>query len=555
MNHLYADMILIKRNIQHYFSARLTGLFFTLLLMQITACTANSTTATLADSAIPSLDKNSIIPKPVLVNAQQGIFRLARSTTVYVDRGAAKDIAVAKYLVDTLNPATGFKLKVIETSRKPPKGSIYLRSNQASTLGEEGYRLQIQSSGINLSAKTPTGLFRGVQSIRQLLSADIEADEKQAGPWLIPNGEIVDYPRLAYRGFMLDVAREFHSVETVKALIDQMALYKFSVFHIHLTDDQGWRIEIPAWPKLTTIGSQSAVKKNRCDGCFYTLEEFEEIVAYAEARHIMVVPEIDTPGHVRAAMASYPDELYCDGDKPEWPYTGVKVKISSLCFKNPQIYRFFEDVIAEIAPRINGPYIHIGGDETPDWVDWSDYETFILKARDIIAEHDKIMVGWTNDVGSVKTVGPDVIGHHWSRPEKCCETTLSIVNQGGKIIMSPAHKAYVSLKYNESTPYGGSFAGFVNVQTVYDWDPATIVEGVEEHSVLGVEAALWGEWARGIDEAEFLIFPRLLGLAEVGWTPQSARQWQEYRKRLAKHGPRLRKLGIDFYASPLVDWE
>ena len=504
---------------------------------------------------LPGLEQHAVIPKPVLVKAQQGAFRLTRSTAIYVPKNALGDATAAEYLAEKLRPATGFKFKVVETGKTPPKGSIYLASSQVSTLGEEGYRLQISSEHLTLSAKTSTGLFRGAQTIRQLLRSDIEAADKKTGPWLIPNGEIVDYPRMAYRGFMLDVAREFHSVETVKNLIDQMALYKFNVFHIHLTDDQGWRIEIPKWPRLTTVGSNSAVNKESCEGCFYTLEEFEDIVAYADSRHIMVVPEIDTPGHVRAALASYPDELYCDGDAPEWPYTGVRVKVSSLCFRNPEIYRFFEDVVAEIAPRINGPYIHIGGDETPEWVDWADYEAFVTKARGILAGHGKILMGWTNDIGSVETLGPNIVGHHWSRPQKCCEKTLSLVNQGSKIVMSPAHKAYISLKYNESTPYGGSFAGFVTVQASYDWDPATVVEDVEEHSVLGIEAALWGEWARGIDEAEFLIFPRLLGLAEVGWTPQSARHWDEYRNRLAKHGPRMRAMGIDFYPSSLVDWE
>ena len=492
-----------------------------------------------------------VIPKPVSAKKLTGHFALTQKTVISINNTQSELVKLAENFARTLRPATGYKLPVVYS---PRTNSIKLTIDKKQQYGTEGYILNITDNGISLIAKTTTGLFRGTQTLRQMLGAKIEASTQQKGPWNISKGHVVDYPRMAYRGFMLDVARHFYSVAEVKILLDQMALYKFNFFHFHLTDDQGWRIEIPGWPKLTTVGSRSGVNQTDCQSCFYTLKEFDEIIAYAEERHISVIPEIDTPGHVRAAMASYPDELYCDGEAPDWPYTSMKVQISSLCFSNPKIYEFFNDVIATIAPRINSDYIHVGGDETPKWVKHEDYQTFMLKAKAIITKHNKKMIGWTDDLGSVKGLDSDVIGQHWAIDAVCCETTLSVVAQGGKILMSPANKTYLSLKYNEKSPFGGSFAGYNNTQNGYNWDPATIAPGVKEKDIIGIEAALWGERIKSLADAHYMIFPRLMSLSEVGWTPQKDRDWDEFKHRLGSHGPRLRELGINYYRSPLVPW-
>lgn len=535
------------------FSARQTVFkiktIFSSLLFQLTFCFILLSSNATADGF------STLIPKPVISKKTSGHFNITQHTVLLINSSQPELIDLAQNFALSLRPATGFKFPIIQNDSSSTKSFISFNLHRQQSYGKEGYTLDIMGSGISLTAQTLTGLFRATQTLRQMLGSKVEASKKQEGPWSISQGHIVDYPRMDYRGFMLDVSRHFYSVSEIKSILDQMAFYKFNVFHFHLTDDQGWRIEIPSWPRLTTIGSRSAVNQTDCESCFYTLEEFEDIIAYAEKRHITVIPEIDTPGHIRAAMASYPDELYCDGEAPDWPYTSMKVQISSLCFSNPKIYEFFNDVIATIAPRINGDYIHVGGDETPKWVKHEDYQTFMLKAKSIITKYNKKMIGWTDDLGSVKNLGSDVIGQHWAIASTCCETTLSIVKQGGKILMSPANKTYLSLKYNEKSPFGGAFAGYNDTKNTYLWDPITIVPGAGKKDVIGIEAALWGERIKNISDAQFMIFPRLISISEVGWSPQLDRNWDEFKIRLGFHGPRLERMGVNFYRSPLVPWK
>jgi hexosaminidase len=489
---------------------------------------------------------DTLIPRPKLMQQQDGLFELNQNTKIIYTKNIDKVKDVAEFLAYKLRPATGYAVSVLDNSSDKHGNNIHLELNQDQHLAKEGYELTITESNIHLSAYQPEGLFRGIQTIRQLLPASMESNAKKIGPWFIATGKISDEPRFSYRGYMLDVSRHFFTVDEVKKLIDHMALYKMNAFHLHLTDDQGWRIEIPNWPKLTTVGSRSQVNQTDCKNCFYTLKEFEDIVAYADERFIQLIPEIDSPGHIRAAQASYPNELYCDGDEPNWPYTGKEVKISSLCFSNPKIYEFFEDVVAEIAPRINSPYIHIGGDETPDWVAHKDYSTFLINAKRILSKYNKTLIGWTSDIGSV-SLGSDVVGQHWESEK----LTQSMADQGAKIIVSPADKIYLDIKYNKDTKLGYDWAGHNSIEDAYTWDPAEIVN--EKH-ILGIEAPLWAETLNNINDAEYLTFPRLLGVAELGWSQQEHRQWPEYKSRLATHGDRLKAMGINFFASPHVSW-
>ena len=354
---------------------------------------------------------------------------------------------------------------------------------------------------------------------------------------------IQDQPRFAYRGMMLDVARHFFGVDDVKRLIDLMALYKLNTLHLHLSDDQGWRLEIKSWPKLTEIGGSTAVDGD--PGGYYTQAEYADLVAYAQARFITIVPEIDMPSHTNAALASYA-ELNCDGVAPDL-YTGIKVGFSSLCNEKAITFQFVDDVIREVAALTPGPYIHIGGDEahsTPK----ADYLAFVTRVQEIVGSHGKQMVGW-EEISQIQ-LAPDTIAQQWFS-----DGAVRAVAQGEKVIASPASRIYLDMKYDDATPLGPELGGHRQRGNLLHRNPANDVPGVGEADLLGVEAALWTETLRTFDDLAVMAFPRLLSLAEIGWTPQTQRNWAEYRERLAAHGPRLTALGVEFYLLSEVEWK
>jgi len=503
---------------------------------------------------ISAVDYGTIIPLPVDTRQGSDYFFLADTDKIVVSASHPKLVAVAAYLTNEIsglvNPAIqtsvmseqkllDVKLSQIDTN----ENLIVLLVDKQLAIGEEAYSVEIEKQIITITGSSEAGVFRGIQTIKQLLP--MVGNNKQAA---LKTGVINDYPRFEHRGFMLDVARHFYTVAEVKQVIDYLAEYKYNVFHFHLTDDQGWRINIPSWPKLTEVGSNSAVGQTSCENCFYSLDEYQEIVDYADERFITLIPEIDVPGHVKAALASYPDELYCDGDKPDWPYTGIKVRISSLCFSNPKIYNFFDDVVSEVAKRTTGKYIHVGGDETPKWVKHQDYADFMLKASDIINKHGKTMMGWTNDLGSVAGLPTDVVGQDWSTKKHCCENTLNMAKNGNKIVMSPANKAYLDLKYDKDAPIGLHWAGYNSIENSYNWDPELMIKGLNANNIIGVEAALWGETIKSMSDAQYMIFPRLLSLSEVAWSPQNKRSWPGFSKRLAQHLHSFEQQGINYRA-------
>jgi hexosaminidase len=268
-------------------------------------------------------------------------------------------------------------------------------------------------------------------------------------------------------------------------------------------------------------------------------------VAYAQARYIIIVPEIDMPGHTNAALASYP-ELNCDGKAPDL-YTGTQVGFSSLCIDKDITYTFVEDVVRELAAITPGPYLHIGGDEASA-TEQTDYIQFIERVETIVQSHGKQMVGWEEIAQS--ELLESSIAQHWSS-----NLAQEAVQQGAKVIMSPASKAYLDMKYNESTELGLDWAGLIEVSTAYNWDPATVVYGVNESDIVGVEAPLWSETLETIDDIEYMTFPRLCGYAEIAWSPADGKNWDEYRVRLGAHGPRLAALGVNYYPSAEVPWQ
>lgn len=493
---------------------------------------------------VPATSIRNLIPLPVLVNETGKTFNLTTAADIYVQPGTGELLALGQYLADKLNPATGFDMQALPTSGHPMPGNIFLTTTgNHIDLGNEGYELTITPDQVTLCAYQLAGLFRGIQTIRQLLPVSIDSQEPQPGPWAMATGTIRDYPRFAWRGAMLDVARHFFTVPDVKRFIDLMAYYKLNHLHLHLSDDQGWRIMIKSWPNLAIIGGSSAVGGG--PGGYYTQEDYADIIAYAQDRYIMVVPEIDMPGHTNAALASYA-ELNCDGVAPAL-YTGIEVGFSSLCIEKEVTYKFIDDVIMELAALTPGPYIHIGGDEALT-TQITAYKTFMERIQAIVQAHHKQMIGW-EEIAQINLLNPS-IAQHW-----CSELARNAAGLGARIIMSPASKAYMDMKYDPSTVLGSSWAGCIGIQDAYSWDPALQLEGVLEEAILGVEAPLWTETIQTMQDIEFMVFPRLPGYAEIGWSPATSRDWQAYKTRLGAHGLRLTRLRINFYRSPEIDWE
>ena len=492
-----------------------------------------------------NLAGESLIPRPVSVYSSLGWFSLNRRTTINYSPGKEEAGRTAEYLASRIRPSTGFEIKVMESPGEPKKGNIHLMLEPDLPIpGDEGYNLLITERDVRLTAAKPAGLFRGVQTLMQLLPVKIETGAKQEGPWLIATGTIADHPQYSYRGAMLDVSRHFFGVEDVKRFIDLISYYKMNVLHLHLSDDQGWRIEIKSWPNLTVHGGSTQVGSGK--GGFYTQEQYTAIVKYAQERYITIVPEIDMPGHTNAALASYA-ELNCDGKATEL-YTGIKVGFSSLCTRKEINYKFIDDVIGELSAITPGPYIHIGGDESHS-TKKEDYIFFINKVQDIVLSHGKQVMGW-DDI-SAATIKPNSVVQHWAR----IKNAANAAGQGAKVVLSPATRVYLDMQYDTTSKFGLHWAGYVDVDSSYIWDPATLIPGVGKENILGIEAPLWSETVTKMDEIEYMVFPRLPGVAEIGWTPTIQRNWNEYKVRLGKHGGRFRAMGIDYFQSGVVPWE
>jgi N-acetyl-beta-hexosaminidase len=489
----------------------------------------------------------NVIPRPVSMTESGGIFCLPATARIVVDPGATELVAIGDYLAEKLRPATGYALQVA-ASDSVVAGDIRLTLGGGDpALGDEGYELDITVDGVTLSAYRPAGLFRGLQTLRQLLPAAIERTTKQSGPWPLATGVVRDHPRFGWRGAMLDVARHFFSVADVERYIDLLAYYKINRFHLHLSDDQGWRIVLSSWPQLSTIGGSTQV--GGANGSFYFSQaDYAEIIAYAGRRYITVIPEIDMPGHTNAALASYA-ELNCDGVAPPL-YTGTNVGFSSLCIGKAITDTFVHDIVGEIARMTPGPWFHVGGDEA-NVTSPSDYVKFVQATQSVVGGAGKAMIGWA-DIAQT-TLTPSSIAQHWSpnNPQRAQQA----VQQNIKVIMSPAERCYLDMKYDSSTRLGTTWAGFVDEERAYTWDPATEVAGVTELDILGVESPLWTETIRTHADIDYMAFPRIVGHAEIGWSPASGRSWDEYKTRMGSHGPRLTAMNVSFYRSSRIPWQ
>ena len=479
---------------------------------------------------------HNLIPKPTSIFEYEGTFVISSNTIIFSQRDNPETVFIANLLSTSLGEVSGYEVPVVEQSSNPGQGNIYLSLNSEKSLGEEGYELSITTDSIRLKANYPAGLFYGMHTLRQFLPI------RSSGTLSLPAVLIRDVPRFEWRGAMLDVARHFFGVEDVKRYIDLISHFKINRLHLHLSDDQGWRIEIKSWPRLVEVGGSTQVGGGK--GGYYTQEQYKEIVEYARSRYVTIVPEIDTPGHTNAALASYP-ELNSSEEAPEL-YIDTQVGFSTLWINSEITYKFLDDVIRELAALTPAPFIHIGGDEarsTPE----QDYKKFIKRIQEIVISHGKFAIGW-NEIGEAElfpgTIVQQWVGVGYKNAKK----------QGAKFILSPANKVYLDMKYDTSTPLGLDWAGLISVKDAYNWEPSNYMEGLEESDILGLEAPLWTETVVTIEDIEYMTFPRLVGVAELAWSPKG-QSWEEFRQRLAAHGERMETMGINFFKSPDVEWE
>ncbi|WP_431948367.1 beta-N-acetylhexosaminidase [Micromonospora marina] len=500
------------------------------------------------DAVVPAPER--VIPDPA------GDFTLGPDTALRVDP-AGRD--VADQLAGWLRPATGFPLPVTDTA-DPAKRRLTLTlsatdglveadgsgGSDDARLGNEGYRLDVTATGVRITALTPAGLFHGAQTLRQLLPAAIENSTAVTARWVVPGGTIVDRPRFAYRGAMLDVARHFFAVEDVLRVVDHLARYKLNHLHLHLTDDQGWRIAVDSWPRLTEAGGATEVGGG--PGGWYTRDDYRRIVTYAARRHVTVVPEIDLPGHTNAALVAYP-ELAPDKTAPP-PYTSTEVGFSFVDPADERTYAFVADVVGEVAALTPGPWLHLGGDEAFK-VPAGSYRAFVERAQRLVAATGKTVVGW-HQLAPAAHVDGRVL--QWWGTDGDDPQTADAVRRGARLILSPGNHAYLDMKYAPDTPIGHDWAGLIDVRRAYEWDPGTHVRGVPAEAVLGVEAPLWTESVTTLAEVEYMFFPRLPAVAELGWSPRETHDWSRFSSRLAAHGPRWTTAGITFHTSPEIPW-
>lgn len=509
-------------------------------------------------SAAQRADYADVLPAPVSAVAVGGQFVITPSTEIRVSPGSAAARDVGDYLASLLRPATGYAVRVADARPTTASGGIGLVLADDTQLGAEGYRLDVADDQITIKANQPAGLFHGVQTLRQLLPPQVEARTVQKTAWAVPSGHILDYPRFAYRAAGLDVARHFFSVADVERYIDEVSLYKVDYLHLHLTDDQGWRLAIDGWPNLTAIGAATEVGGG--PGGFYTQDDYRKLVAYAQSRYITIVPEIDVPGHVTAALASYP-ALSCDG-KPQRVFTGIDSGFSSLCAGKPITYTFLDDVFRQLAALTPGPYIGIGGDEAKA-TSTTDYTKIVSRAASAVRAQDKVPWGWQETIAAAASAGspavssPDESGPseatYWN-PGFPTPQLVQAANSGTRLVLDPANHTYLDQKYNADTTLGLRWAGYIDVQDAYNWDPATYLPGVNATSILGVEADLWTETIARDSDIDYMAFPRLPAIAELGWSSTAVHHWTAFQARLAAQGPRWKVMGIGYYRSTQIPW-
>jgi hexosaminidase len=512
----------------------------------------------------------ALVPQPVHVTSRRGSFTLTGSTVITTD---AASRPLGGQLADYLFPATGFRLVV--GSVAPTAGgarSISIRLDSSLTaLGDEGYRLEVQPTRVTIRARRPAGAFYAIQTLRQLLPPAIFRQAKVAATWTIPAVSIEDYPRFSWRGMHLDVGRHFMPKEFVKKYVDLLALHKMNRFHWHLTEDQGWRIEIKQYPRLTQVGAwrrQTIIgrpdedsTKWRFDGTphggFYTQDDIREVVAYAQARFVTIVPEIEMPGHSQAAIAAYA-ELGNTGDTlPVWTAWGVDENILN---PGEATIRFYQNVLTEVMALFPGHWIHIGGDEAPkaQWKasplaqarirelnlkDEDELQSHFTRRMDeFLTAHGRSLVGWDEILQG--GLAPNATVMSW----RGTDGGIAAARAGHDVVMAPgSHTYFDHYQSADTTTEPLAIGGFLPLDTVYSYEPVPApLTDAEARHVLGSQGQVWTEYIPDPKRVEYMAFPRACALAEVLWTPQGERDFAAFTTRLATHLERLRALDVNF---------
>ena len=522
-----------------------------------------------------------VVPLPQEVTLTNGApFVLSPSTKISYPEGNDKMKRNARFLASYIQEITGYELAT--ATGQPGKG-ISLVIDQ-SIQNPEGYQLSVSDNGIRIAGSTDAGVFYCIQTLRKSIPATAQGMNVE-----LPAATINDYPRFAYRGMMLDVSRHFFPVDSVKTYLDILALHNQNTFHWHLSDDQGWRIEIKKYPELAEIGGQ--LPNNGRKGGYYTQEEFKDLVNYAKERFITIIPEVDIPGHTAAVFAAYPDFKNAVKFKTKVNIPGQA--FNALDVDDPKAMQFTEDVIAELAALAPGNYIHIGGDEAIG-LPHDKFVRFINKTREIVLKNGKKMVGWQETARADISEG-DVI-QHWiylkQKSENSSKKKDNIpaeykeimalfaefmkeapkdpglgISKKAKVILSPSGYVYLDHKYLEPSAdstqnaeqerLGMAAYEKQTIQEMYDWDPMTFNPTVEnpQKDVAGIEAAIWCETITNFRDLQFLLMPRLAGVAEKGWSKVENTHWDEYKVRLGAQAPLWEKADWNYFKSSLVDWK
>ena len=491
----------------------------------------------------------AVIPAPVRAASPPGApFVLNTGTRIVVGPDPAT-AAIATVVAESLTRLGGLAVPTVAKDSSEP-GAVVLRlTDDRSVLGLSvdvdaarsmgAYRLEVSRDRVVVTALDLPGLLHGVATLEQ-------TSDRTRGFVRFPPLVATDAPRFGWRGLSLDVARHFFDVAAVRKVIDVMAGLKLNVLHLHLTDDQGWRLDVPSRPELAARSGGTAVDGD--PGGYYTVEDYQEIVAYAQSRCITVIPEIDVPGHVNAALHAC-GELTPSGE-PAPAYTGIGVGHSRLHADLEATGDFLHDVFTDVAALTPGHYVHIGGDEVLTMRP-AEYASLVQAAATHVRAAGKGVVGWQE---IAKTpLGPDTVVQFWTGAQGA-EPVIAAALAGAQVLLSPAHKVYLDMKYDDETPVGLVWAGHIEVRDAYDWEPLDVIPELPAECIVGVEAGIWSETIRSVDELFLLLLPRLAAVAEVAWSRPETRDWNDFAARLSVLAPRWTEAGLSWYRSPRVQW-
>lgn len=521
----------------------------------------------------------AVVPAPLSLAARAGAFTVGPATRLLVPEDQPGAVPVAAALEDLLERGTGLDLPLdtvpgAAAGSPAPAGTVVLRlEDLAARLGPEGYLLDVSPDSLLVRAAAPAGLFYGVQTLRQLLPPSIErpSGSPGAGPLTVPCVAVEDRPRFAWRGALLDCARHFFPKDFVLRWIDILALHKLNTFQWHLTDDQGWRVEIKKYPRLTEIGAWRVDRENdhwnarepqrpgeaATYGGFYTQDDIREVVAYAAARHITVVPEIEMPGHAKAALTAYP-ELSCTGGPFTVPPGGYWPITDVFCPGNDRTFAVLADILAEVAALFPGPYIHIGGDEV-DKAEWTRcpkcrarmkaekladvkelQSYFVRRVERILDGLGKRLVGWDEILEGGLAPGATVMS--W----RGTEGGIAAARAGHDVVMSPTSHCYIDYYQGPPAQEPLAIGGYVPLSKVYAFEPVPAeLTADEARRVLGGQANLWTEYVGEGRHAEYMALPRLAALAEAVWSPKEARDWAGFAARVQELFARYDAAGLN----------